>query len=84
MLYPAELLRHLKVLCNFQGSKESNNLPLRRRTLYPTEVRERIFIQMAGESSSFRLGGAYYIGSVFIVWPYEARFRANQKETTHL
>ena len=39
MLYPTELLRHLYDLFNFHCSKESNNLPLRRRPLYPTELR---------------------------------------------
>ena len=38
MLYPTELLRHLLVLFNFHCSKESNNLPLRRLALYPTEL----------------------------------------------
>ena len=39
MLYPTELLRHFYDLFNFHCSKESNNLPLRRRPLYPTELR---------------------------------------------
>ena len=38
MLYPTELLRHLYDLFNFHCSKESNNLPLRRLALYPTEL----------------------------------------------
>ena len=42
MLYPTELLRHLYDLFNFHCSKESNNLPLRRRPLYPTELRGHI------------------------------------------
>ena len=42
MLYPTELLRHLLVLFNFHCSKESNNLPLRRRVLYPAELLRRV------------------------------------------
>ena len=44
MLYPTELLRHLLVLFNFHCSKESNNLPLRRRVLYPAELLRQVTV----------------------------------------
>ena len=44
MLYPTELLRHLYDLFNFHCSKESNNLPLRRRVLYPAELLRQVTV----------------------------------------
>ena len=39
MLYPTELLGHISKIFNFSAQTDSNELPLRRRTLYPGEVR---------------------------------------------
>ena len=39
MLYPTELLRLISKIFNFSPSTDSNELPLRRRALYPGEVR---------------------------------------------
>ena len=38
MLYPTELLRLIQKIFNFRLQPDSNELPLRRRTLYPTEL----------------------------------------------
>ena len=39
MLYPTELLGHISKLFNFSAQTDSNELPLRRRPLYPPELR---------------------------------------------
>ena len=41
MLYPTELLRLIQKIFNFRLQPDSNELPLRRRTLYPTELRRQ-------------------------------------------
>ncbi len=39
MLYPTELLGHISKIFNFPPPTDSNELPLRRRVLYPAELR---------------------------------------------
>ena len=39
MLYPAELLGHIHKISTCMQNLDSNDLPLRRRTLYPAELR---------------------------------------------
>ena len=38
MLYPTELLGHISKIFNFSAQTDSNELPLRRRVLYPAEL----------------------------------------------
>ena len=45
MLYPTELLGHISKLFNFPAQTDSNELPLRSRPLYPTELRGLILGQ---------------------------------------
>ena len=40
VLYPTELLGHISKIFNFSAQTDSNGLPLRRRTLYPAELRK--------------------------------------------
>ena len=42
MLYPTELLRLISKIFNFSPSTDSNELPLRRRALYPGEVQGHV------------------------------------------
>ena len=42
VLYPTELLGHISKIFNFSAQTDSNELPLRRRTLYPAELQRLI------------------------------------------
>lgn len=42
MLYPTELLGHISKIFNFPPPTDSNELPLRRRALYPGEVQGHV------------------------------------------
>ena len=42
MLYPAELLGHIHKISTCMQNLDSNDLPLRRRTLYPGEVQGHV------------------------------------------
>ena len=42
MLYPAELLGHIHKISTCMQNLDSNDLPLRRRMLYPAELRRRM------------------------------------------
>ena len=42
VLYPTELLGHISKIFNFSAQTDSNELPLRRRSLYTTELQGRM------------------------------------------
>ena len=48
MLYPTELLRLIVKIFNFSPSTDSNELPLRKRTLYLSEVRGQTQFSFSG------------------------------------
>ena len=50
MLYPTELLRLISKIFNFSPSTDSNELPLRRRSLYPAELQARMKFGRANAS----------------------------------
>ena len=57
MLYPTELLGHISKIFNFSAQTDSNELPLRRRMLYPAELRRQSIIT--------EMNAAYYL-TVFL------------------
>ena len=57
MLYPTELLGHISKLFNFSAQTDSNELPLRRRSLYTTELQGHMEGRPRPENSIVPNGG---------------------------
>ena len=55
MLYPTELLGHISKIFNFPPPTDSNELPLRRRSLYTTELRGYMGIRPMVQADGYRI-----------------------------